>query len=416
MNRLGFLLADLDDAVEDEARADTVGDAVAQSHEHTGKECRNGFGEISPFDLGEGRSHHDTDDDQGRSGCSVRNRADKGGKKCAQGKADGDNNAGQSRASAGADACCAFYIGCGVGGTENSTDGSCRCIGKERLVHLGMEAAAAFHGLFVFLAEDTAAAAGADEGTDRIKGIRQAECEDRDQNQRDLGGIGKQGAETSLGEDRAEGGGKRRTCIREADGLRHSSHAERNTDQSGHDDADQDRALHMKNLQNDDQEQSNQKYPENRLVHRGKSRNARLKVDETDIDKAQIGDEKTDAAADRVLQADRDSADDVLSDLGDGDDDVNQTADEDHRKCLLPGELEAETDRENKERIQAHARCLCVRNVSKKTHNQRSDDGCDDGRKEDRAPFHAGLTQHGRIDHDDVSHCKERGQARNNFG
>ena len=61
------------------------------------------------------------------------------------------------------------------------------------LSHLGVEAGLGLHGLLVLIREDAGAAAGADEGADGVKGIRDAEGEDGNQHQGDLGGIGEQG-------------------------------------------------------------------------------------------------------------------------------------------------------------------------------------------------------------------------------
>ena len=46
MNLFCLLLADLYDAVEDKARRDTLGNAVAQSHHKAGEKCRNRLTQI----------------------------------------------------------------------------------------------------------------------------------------------------------------------------------------------------------------------------------------------------------------------------------------------------------------------------------------------------------------------------------
>ena len=91
-----------------------------------------------------------------------------------------------------------------------------------------------------------------------------------------------------------------------------------------------------------------------------------------------------------MLQGLRDGHDDHLADLGDGDDDVDQAAQEYHAHGLLPAEAEAE----------AHGV---------------ADDGRDDGGQEHAAPRHTGLRQNLRVDDDDVGHREERGQAGQNL-
>ena len=49
------------------------------------------------------------------------------------------------------------------------------------------------HGLFILITEDARTAARANKGSDRIKRIREAERENRDQHQRDLRRIREQG-------------------------------------------------------------------------------------------------------------------------------------------------------------------------------------------------------------------------------
>ena len=94
-----------------------------------------------------------------------------------------------------------------------------------------------------------------------------------------------------------------------------------------------------------------------------------------------------------MLQGLRDGHDDHLADLGDGDDDVDQAAQEYHAHGLLPAEAEAE----------AHGV------------DQGADDGRDDGGQEHAAPWHTGLRQNLRVDDDDVGHREERGQAGQNL-
>ena len=62
-----------------------------------------------------------------------------------------------------------------------------------------------------------------------------------------------------------------------------------------------------------------------------------------------------------MLQGLRDGHDDHLADLGDGDDDVDQAAQEYHAHGLLPAEAEAEAHGVGEERVEAHAGGLGVR-------------------------------------------------------
>ena len=87
-----------------------------------------------------------------------------------------------------------------------------------------------------------------------------------------------------------------------------------------------------------------------------------------------------------MLQGLRDGQDDHLADLGDGDEDVDQAAQEHHAHGLLPAEAEAEAHGVGEERVEAHAGGLGVRHVGEQAHDQGADDGRDDGGQEHAAP------------------------------
>ena len=57
---LNFALANLSNAVEDEARCNTIGNAVAKSHKDAGKESRDCFLQVVPLNLLKGGHHHNT--------------------------------------------------------------------------------------------------------------------------------------------------------------------------------------------------------------------------------------------------------------------------------------------------------------------------------------------------------------------
>ena len=116
-------------------------------------------------------------------------------------------------------------------------------------------------------------------------------------------------------------------------------------------------------------------------------------------------------AADGVLQHFRNGLDDDLTNLGDGDENVDQATQEHHAQGLLPGEAEAEANGVGEECVEAHAGGLSIRNVGEQAHDERARDGCDDGCKEHAAPRHSRLRQYLWVDDDDVRHCEERGQT-----
>ena len=122
MDLLRLLLADLDDAVGNEAERDAVGNAVAERHEEAGKEGWDRFGDVRPLDFLEGRGHHHADRHECRRRSRVGNRADERRKERADRKADGDDNAGEAGSDARRDAGSALDKGGRIGGAEDRAD------------------------------------------------------------------------------------------------------------------------------------------------------------------------------------------------------------------------------------------------------------------------------------------------------
>ena len=283
---------------------------------------------------------------------------------------------------------------------------------------------AGFQGLLVILGEDAGAASGADERADGVEGVGHREREDRHDDQRQLGRIGEQGREALGGEDGAEGLRQLGEGLGDGHGVGHGGHAERDADHGGDGDGQQQAALDLEHGEGDGQHQADEEHPQHRLVERGQARGradrggglgVRGEGDQVDVEHADVGHEQADAAADGVLQHFRDGLDDHLTDFGDGDDDVDQAAQEHHAQRLLPGEAEAEAHGVGEEGVQAHAGGLRVRNVGEQAHHERADDGRDDGCQEHAAPRHAGLRQDLRVDDDDVRHGEERRQTGHDF-
>ena len=164
---------------------------------------------------------------------------------------------------------------------------------------------------------------------------------------------------------------------------------------------------------NDGEEQADDEQPDGRIVHDSKARGRLHGVavlgiglggegEEADVQEADIGHEQADAAADGVLQHFRNGLDDDLTNLGDGDQNVDQAAQEHHAQGLLPGEAETEANGVGEERVEAHAGGLSVRNVGEQAHDERARNGCDDGCEEHATPRHTGLRQDLRVDDDDI--------------
>ena len=264
--------------------------------------------------------------------------------------------------------------------------------------------------------------AGADERADGVEGVGHGECEDRQQNDRQLRHVGEQRWEAFSAEDSAKGLRQLGESVADGDGVGHGGLTHRNAGDGGDRDGDQHAAAHLEHGEDDGEEQADDEQPDGRIIHDGQTWGGLHGVavlgvglggegEEADVQEADVGHEQADAAADGVLQHFRNGLDDDLTNLGDGDENVDQATQEHHAQGLLPGEAEAEANGVGEECVEAHAGGLSIRNVGEQAHDERARDGCDDGCKEHAAPRHSRLRQYLWVDDDDVRHCEERGQT-----
>lgn len=214
-----------------------------------------------------------------------------------------------------------------------------------------------------------------------------------------------------VGEDDAEGRGKRVDGIRKAYciGGRRNTHGD--TDEGGDNYAYENGTLYLEQLQDYGKRKADEEKPESRLVKGGKRGNAAVEIDYFHIKKADVCHENTYAAAYGVLEAVGDGLYYVFSQLCDRDDYVDDTADKDHGQRLLPGEPKTKADRVYKECVKTHSGCLRIRYVCDKTHYESADYRSDDRRKEYGAPLHACAGENVRVDCDDIGHRKESGKT-----
>ena len=153
-----------------------------------------------------------------------------------------------------------------------------------------MESRACFKVSLILFAEDTCAAARTDKCADSVKSIRDTERENSNQHKRKFCRIAEQTSYTALFKDREESCRQSLTSFGEACGFLRRSDSKRDTDQSRRHNGDKDSALYFQSQQYYGQEQTDEENPELRLVQSGKSGNAAVKSDDTDIEDPDIGD------------------------------------------------------------------------------------------------------------------------------
>lgn len=71
MNFFSLTCRNFYQAIEDKGGCNTVRDREAKRHEEGGKEGWKRIFKVAPINIKEGLNHHDTDDNQGWSCCSI---------------------------------------------------------------------------------------------------------------------------------------------------------------------------------------------------------------------------------------------------------------------------------------------------------------------------------------------------------
>ena len=130
----GGLSADDFDSVRDTAESDTVSNAVAEGHHHQGEESGNCDLDVSPVDSLQGTTHHNTYDDQDRSGSAGRHEAQKRHCHNSKEEADTGGQAGQASLAAFRDTRAGFHIGGNGRGPQNSARRGSDSIGQQSAV------------------------------------------------------------------------------------------------------------------------------------------------------------------------------------------------------------------------------------------------------------------------------------------
>jgi len=462
VNFFRFPFHQLDQHIGDKAKRNARCNAVSEGHESNGDERNRSVLKIVPVDIGDGGDHENTDNDQRRRRRGGGNNADDRRKDEAQGEHNRRHNGGKARAAAFRDACGAFNKSRGVGSTDKGARDGCAKIGKQRTVQTRFDAAAGIHQLFVFFVENAGAAAGSDEGSQRVENIGQNKTDQSRKHKRKFRMIREQAGEIQFesrvlngrngGSDGLRSDGNRaEKCGSSIDVLRqrrekrvriHAAGDFNHADERRGNDADQDGALNVQHHQHQNNGYADQRqlYGGAGKIHEGRNGGSvgdhggigrrlpgqdvragiRCEFEEARILNADVGDKQSNASADRALQHPRQRAKNNFAETRDRDDDVHDAADKHHGKRLFPGELHDAADGERKERIKSHARRQSVRHVREQSHNQRAHDRSDDRSNKnalriERVVLRPGERKDARVDENDVRHGEEGGNTRDNF-
>ncbi len=141
----------------------------------------------------------------------------------------------------------------------------------------------------------------------------------------------------------------------------------------------------------------------------------RIGDDDFCVAQADEGDEEADAGSGAVLKTIGDSVDDLFADVGEREEQKEQAGEKDDAEGGLPGDAAAENDGVGEVGVERHAGGESDGVVGPKAHDERGNRRGNAGGEEDTVHGHAGFGEDARVDHDDVGHGHEGGEAGEKF-
>ena len=164
---LGVLAACKSDKnVRDSAYCDTVGDRVGEGHHNKCKECGNCGGDVGHINLSEVLKHKNANVDKSGSSCACGNYCRYGGEEEAEREADRGYKRSKTGSAACRNTCCGLNERSTGRGTESRAGNGCDRVARHSLVNVD--------GVAVFV-KHICLRCGAVEGTDSVEHINKAE-------------------------------------------------------------------------------------------------------------------------------------------------------------------------------------------------------------------------------------------------
>ena len=253
----------------------------------------------------------------------------------------------------------------------------------------------------------------ADHRPHRIEHIDEQEGEDHGQHV-----PGEDLAPLELAEDRSYAVGERDHAGEMRDGLARRRILDEHADDGRRQDTPEDTAADMEHHQHAGDHKADDGQQARAVGHVAQRYQGRVAVDDqTGVLQADEGDEQADTGTDGMLEAERDGIQDPSADLGQCEDDENDTFNQDGGQGELPTVSHRQADGKHEEGVEAHAGSQRKRFLGPEGHHQRGDDGSQGRRRENGTRRHSGQrTEDARIDGQDVGHRQERRQAGDQLG
>ena len=370
--------------VGDNAHGDSFRDGIHEGHSEDGDVGRDGFERIFPGDLGDLLHHQITDDDQGRGRREGRDRQEQGREEEGQDEEEACGDSCQAGASALSDT---------GGGLDEGRDSRSTKAGAYGRADCVREQGAADVGELAVLVQHICLGGASDQGSQCVEQVNKEEGRnDREEVQtNDIG-------EVQLHESRCQ----------------LADHAQKPCE----DDTDQDVAGNFLDDQvsTDDHADQGQQDRDAFIIEgtaldgiaERKYRDQRGAVNnDMGVLKTDEADEKADTDRYTQLQGRRYRIEDRLPDIGQRQDDENDTFCENGGQGDLPGIPHAHDDRVGQIGVQAHTCGQSEGQICQERHQNTGDRGCQRRRRKDSTLIHAGISQNAGIDSQDIGHCHE---------
>ena len=406
--------------IGDDAHGNAFGDAVEQRHGDDGQIRRDGFGHVIlvEADFGDGGDHQVADHHQRRSSRERRDRREDRRKEHGSQEQQAGGQRRQTRATADSHAGSGLDEGGDGRSAHHSADSGADGIRHERRLDARQAA---------FLVEHIGLGSHADEGAEGIKDIHEQEGEDDDDeiDNADVAEIHVEAlaeGQTQLGEIRQRH--RREQRVEAVRRIRHinACHLAEYADDPGRQNAQQDRAAHMMDVQRRHDEQADQRQQRADTVRvevfgEARNRHQRGGIDrQTGVLQADEADEQADTDGNAALERQRDGVEDGLAHIRQAQHNEDQALDEDGQQRDLPGVAHAQHDGVGQERVQTHACGQRERQVRHQAHARRADEGRQRRCQQNGGGVHARGGQDARVNGQNVGHRHECGDTRHDFG
>ena len=419
-NLLALTGNQVQDHIGNDTQANTLRNAVEQGHCQNGQVSRDGLSQLVVIELqlGDAAEHQEADHDQRRRGCEGRNGGEDGGEEHSDQEQQAGDHSSQTGTAAHSSTGSGLDKGGNGGSTQNSTGSGTDGVSQQSGLNTGQT---------TIVIQHVSLGGNANQSAQSIENVNEQESEDHnDELQRlDNAEVNIKALTESLaqlGEVGDREGGIQAVVAQLGIGDIYANQlAEHTQDPSSHD-TDEDGALDLLDMQDSGDQQTND--AENGadagavevLGEVDQLNQSRTVNTQTGILQADESDEQTDTDGNTALQAQRNGIENGFTDIGQRQDDEDNTFNEDSQQADLPGVAHTQANSIGHVSVQTHACRQRKGQVCHQSHTGGTNEGSQSGCHQNSGGIHTGSGQDAGVNSEDVSHSHEGGDTSHNFG